>query len=89
MVEISRGAKSFRLHHFMKSRRGHVADVGMTLVDLPGFVFVNLESGGAKAFTSEFHQQRQTDVPEPDNTRLGLFISNFIDQFILHNWAKD
>src|SRR5688500_5761482 len=61
----------------------------MTLVDLPCFGFVNLEPCGAKAFRGKFHQQRQTDISEPDHTYLGLFISNFIDQFILHNWAKD
>jgi hypothetical protein len=38
------------------------------------FVLVDLETDGAKAFGSEFDEQRQPDVAEPDYTRLGLLV---------------
>src|SRR4029079_14838092 len=74
MTEIRGRVQSLCVDHFFYLARRHVTDVRSSGVNLIRLCFVDFKAGALKAVGSKLDQQRQSNVPQTDDTDVSLFV---------------
>src|SRR5690242_8540975 len=74
MTKVRGGAQSLCVDNFFYLARRYVADVRSSGVNLISLCFVDFKASAVKTVGSKLDEQRQSDVPEPDDPNVCLFV---------------